>query len=89
MSSVITEKKKVYGYIEAHNQTFAMLKQFPNRFDVPSTLRDVGFLSVYVLDHDGFAKNIYVNGNILIRPLVVDEFVDVKFFVEDTQDVQS
>lgn len=87
MSKVISQKVQVFGYLETAMGTFPMLKQFPNRYDVPSTLRDVGFLSVYVMDKDSFAKNIYVNGNLIIRPVVEDTYLDVKFLIEDVDKV--
>lgn len=79
-----TEQNQVFGELYTKYGTFKLLKLFPNAYDVPSQLRERGFLSVYVIDTDGFAKNIYVNSaDVLIKPYLETRMTDVHFLIEE------
>lgn len=79
-----TETKEVVGEVYTQFGTYKLLKLFPNAYDVPSQMRERGFLSLYVIDTDGYAKNIYVNSyNMLIKPFLEIREVPVHFLIEE------
>lgn len=84
MSKVHIEEKEVFGTLYTEFGTFKMLKKLPNFYDVPSILKERGFLSFYVVDVDGFAKNIFVNcNNAIIKPVSEIVTMNVNFLLDD------
>ena len=84
MNKIHEQELEIFGELYTEFGTFRLLKLFPNAYDVPSALRERGFLSFYVVDNDGFAKNIYVNcANIIIKPYLDKPKHLVHFLIED------
>lgn len=82
------EEKVVYGTLEISFGKYNLLSQFPNKQDVPWYLRDMNVLSFYIQDNDGFAKNVLVRGEFIIKPVLEHPKTSVRFLIEDEENIK-
>jgi len=82
--NAVKEILEVVGELETVFGRFHLLRRTPNVHSVPFVLRENGFVEWYVIDQEGYATNILVKGDALIRPLYEPIKMEVKFRIEES-----
>lgn len=84
MSKIHSEEVEIFGTLYTEFGTFSLLNMEPRRY-VPSViLQQLGFISFYVVDVDGFAKYVTVNShNVMIKPVSEVSKKVVNFLLAD------
>ena len=83
MTKTLTETYDVVGELVTHFGKFLLLRDAPNIHSVPFLLRENGFVEWYVVDQDGFATNILLRGDALVKPYYDPVKMEVKLKIED------
>lgn len=82
---IITEKREIVGTLKTLLGTYHLLDVRPNNYINSLTLKEVGTVSFYGVDDEGFESTILVRGDFIILNEQVPAMVEVKRLISDEE----